>query len=206
MRKGYFTPPVLIILAAIIFAVAILIALNTDLVKRLKKEPSPTPVSSPTLSPSPTTQQSSSTTDEMANWKTYKNALVGFSIKYPANAQLYEAIDSNGVGTVDIRISDDNLRISIAVKDVQAAQLLPSTFKSCSAKGEVSILVIDGIESKKCVRKSSDGSITLIIVDDFTRNGQVIYDIGLTPLQPRDNNLRAAEIFDQILSTFQFID
>src|SRR3990167_1709754 len=52
MKKGYFTPPVLIILAIIIFAVAILIAINTDLVKRIKKEPL---LSS---SPSPTTQQS----------------------------------------------------------------------------------------------------------------------------------------------------
>ena len=62
MRKGYFTPPVLIILAIIIFAVAILIAINTDLVKRIKKEPTPTPITSP----SPTTQQPSPTPDETA--------------------------------------------------------------------------------------------------------------------------------------------
>src|SRR3990167_3570641 len=78
MRKGYFTPPVLIILAIIIFAVAILIAINTDLVKRLKKEPSPIPV------PSPTAQQSSPTSDETANWKTYINQKHGFSLKYPS--------------------------------------------------------------------------------------------------------------------------
>src|SRR3989344_6214609 len=77
MRKGYFTPPVLIILAIIIFAVAILIAINTDLVKRLKNEALPTPVSSPT------TQQPSPTTDETANWETYKNTERGYSIKYP---------------------------------------------------------------------------------------------------------------------------
>src|SRR3989304_8154148 len=47
MRKGYLTPPVLIILALIIFAVAILIAINTDLVKRIKNEPLST--SSPAL-------------------------------------------------------------------------------------------------------------------------------------------------------------
>lgn len=49
MRRGYFTPPVLIILAIIIFVVAILIAINTDLVKRIKNEGPP--VSSPNLSP-----------------------------------------------------------------------------------------------------------------------------------------------------------
>lgn len=76
MRRGYFTPPVLIILAIIIFAVAILIAINTDLVKRLKKAPPPT------SSPSPITQQSSPTPDETANWKTFINTEYGFSFRY----------------------------------------------------------------------------------------------------------------------------
>lgn len=49
MRRGYFTPPVLIILAIIIFAVAILIAINTDLVKRIKKEPLPAIQTPPNL-------------------------------------------------------------------------------------------------------------------------------------------------------------
>ena len=83
MKRGYFTLPVLIILAVIIFAVAILIALNTDLVKRVKNQSNPTPVSSPTLSQSPTTQQPSSTSDETADWKTYANDGHKFTFKYP---------------------------------------------------------------------------------------------------------------------------
>src|SRR3989344_9213570 len=63
MRRGYFTPPVLIILAIIIFAVAILIAINADFVKRIKKESSPAPITSP----SPTTQQPTPTPDDANN-------------------------------------------------------------------------------------------------------------------------------------------
>src|SRR3990170_248678 len=107
MKKGYFTPPVLIILAIIIFAVAIVIAINTDLVKRIQKEPSPTP------SLSPTARQTTPSPDETANWKTYANPKVGFSIKYPPNTTLTESIGENNVGTVDLEIPEINSKISI---------------------------------------------------------------------------------------------
>ena len=87
MRRGYFTPPVLIILAIIIFAVAILIAINTDLVKRSQKEPTPTPVSSPIV------QISISESSETANWKTYINSTHEFSIKYPEELMIKERIN-----------------------------------------------------------------------------------------------------------------
>ena len=82
MRKGYFTPPVLIILAIIIFAVATLIAINTDLVKRINKEPSPT------SSSSPTTQQSSPTPSAIANWEPYANEEIGVGFQHPPEAEL----------------------------------------------------------------------------------------------------------------------
>src|SRR4030043_1152093 len=87
MRRGYLTPPVLIILAIIIFFVAIVLAINTDLLKHIKKEPFPT-----TASPSPTTQQHGLTPDagreptgsaETSNWKAYLGSL--FSFKYPSD-------------------------------------------------------------------------------------------------------------------------
>jgi len=79
MRKGYFTPPVLIILAVIIFAVAILIAINTDLVKRIKNEPLPD------------AEQSIQITDQMADWRTYSNSDVQF--KYPQNYEVRDDIE-----------------------------------------------------------------------------------------------------------------
>ena len=83
MRKGYFTPQVLIILTIIIFAVAILIAINTDLVKRLKKEPPPTPISS--SSPTSDASREPTGSTETANWRTYTNSALRYSFKYPAN-------------------------------------------------------------------------------------------------------------------------
>lgn len=59
-------------------------ALNTDLVKRLKKEPSPTP------SPSPASQQSTPSSDETASWKTYTNYKYKISIMYPADYLITE--------------------------------------------------------------------------------------------------------------------
>jgi len=110
MRKGYFTPPVLIILAIIIFAVAILIAINTDLVKRIKKEPTPTPITSP----SPTTQQPSPTPDETANWKTYKNQVYGFEIKIPPTWHILAEgkIDEYNNGCFEPAGNDDTVGFS----------------------------------------------------------------------------------------------
>ena len=104
MRKGYFTPPVLIILAIIIFAVAILIALNTDLVKRTKKEPSPTPIPSP--SPSSDTGREPTGSAEIAHWKVYTDGSLSFkldaSFKYPPNWYLSDFGEGgpNGVGYI----------------------------------------------------------------------------------------------------------
>jgi len=96
MRRGYFTPPVLIILAIIIFAVAIVIAINADFVKRLKNEPSP--------APSPTTQYSSPTPDETtspsplrtnklflreySDGNRFKNKEVGISLISPKGSRI----------------------------------------------------------------------------------------------------------------------
>ena len=144
--------------------------------------------------------------DETANWKTYENKALGFSIKYPPNAKLTGAIDVGGVGTVDLDLAEINSKITIAVKDRALAEAFPSSFGSCSQKGEVVNVLIGDVEGKRCVRKSADGSTVLIIIDDFTRNGQVIYDMALIKLRPSEQNLEGAKFFDQILSTFKFID
>ena len=43
MRRGYLTPPVLIILALITFGVALTLFLNTNLLKNIKNQPTPSP-------------------------------------------------------------------------------------------------------------------------------------------------------------------
>src|SRR3990167_9737522 len=107
MRRGYFTPPVLIILAIIIFAVAIVIAINADFVKRLKNEPSPTP--------SPTTQRSSPTPAETANWKTYTNTKFNYSTMYPPNWTYKESGGTTFLLPPEAK--NDGNSISIGVRD-----------------------------------------------------------------------------------------
>ena len=83
MKKGYLTPPVLIIVAIIIFAVAILIVINTDLVKRLKSEPSQTPIPSPTPISDAGRELTGST--EIETWRTYTDDENSFQFMYPSD-------------------------------------------------------------------------------------------------------------------------
>src|SRR3990167_8733654 len=74
--RGYLSPPVVIILALIVFAVAATLLFNSRLARNIKDE----------LSPNPPVFQSPSTTikaDDIANLKTYKNEDLGFSLIYP---------------------------------------------------------------------------------------------------------------------------
>lgn len=78
MKKGYLTPPVLIVLALITLFVAAAIFFNTFLLKGLKKEPAPSPT--PSIQPSP-----KSATDETASWKKYRNEKYNFQFLYPSD-------------------------------------------------------------------------------------------------------------------------
>src|SRR3989338_2138316 len=94
-RQGYLTPPVVNILALIIFFVDLTLFLNTKLFKNVKNEPFPSP------SPTPVSTASKSPTDETANWKTYTGNAFGtkFTFQYPPSLTLkFEG--SEGGGTV----------------------------------------------------------------------------------------------------------
>ena len=218
MRRGYFPPPVLIILAIIIFAVAILIAINTDLVKRIKKEPSPTPVSSPTLSPSPTTQQSTPSPNETANpnsiggnWKTYENGNFKFSLKYPDSWMLedsgYEPARGNRVSggqTINIKHSKASSRfeggpnIEIYICEGGCGGSLGEGYiliekKELSISGrEATQLKLGGVDQSK---------VELIETRIQVSFNNQIHWIDIEAF-PNDS----PELVDQILSTFQFID
>lgn len=68
MRKGYLIPQVIIILAFIMFFVALVLYLNSDLIKKAKN--TPTPIPSPIVQEQ---QTASPTPAETANWKAYTN-------------------------------------------------------------------------------------------------------------------------------------
>ena len=259
MRKGYFTPPVLIILAIIIFAVAIVIAINTDLVKRLKKEP-------PTPSPSPTTQQSSpqesldivpcdinadgncnvedlnllnkalgtsrgqkgyipladldydgvinevdkqtllklldqNQSNETANWETYTSRTYNFQLQYPKDWLLeednktenyYDAVAKiiSVEGVVSIRtINGIDIYQNFPVLNVAKREIMDSGFKYTTEETKIGNLTtaITKIEdSKKTIRATIAHP-----------NKNLFVEISYAGDK---------KIFDQILSTFRFLN
>lgn len=188
MRRGYFTPPVLIILAVIIFAVAILIALNTDLVKRLKNEPPSPPVSSPTLSSPPTTQQSSPTPDETANWKTYTNQEWGYSIQYPNDWEAKEYIKPNH--SFEVSKGEDFVGVFVNYEEVSCG----------SAKAQLETVKISEYNGEKisCLNdKTGQLENTMLFFRNINNNSYLV--IG-------DLNYQKSSLVPKILSTFKFIE
>jgi|SRR3989344_4933863 len=224
MRKGYLTPPVLIILAIIIFAVAILIAINTDLVKRTKKEPSPTPVSSSTISPSPTTQQSSPTPAETANWETYQDNVLGYKVKYPQNlkATRIENRDDSigeadliGGASLNLIYNDDKFRpqaseISIWVMDSEGLKLEEWLMKHSSPAPFGSPEIKEFYGYKELGNATIDRLQGIKFTDDvmgFTSTwaavikGNKVYLVGYVYVSDDLD-----KTYNQIISTFQFTD
>src|SRR3989344_2807364 len=76
MKKGYLTPPVIIILGLICFFVGAALFANTKLFPKTKTQP----VSSTSPLPSPSPKSSP---DETTNWKTFKSSRIPLSFKYP---------------------------------------------------------------------------------------------------------------------------
>lgn len=195
MKKGYFTPPVLIILAIIIFAVAILIAINTDLVKRLKKVPSPI------SSPSPTTanieepiKYSEVTNESCAGLKASS-----FTVKCPVNWEIeYSSKGSTFItkdgGVADVVITADNGTIITLHKVCQGC------FEVNVPAKELEIFV-NG-EKKKAFEIYSNDSDAMSWWLTGTDQNYFQFDVNKKP--PPTEKERSEII--QILSTFQFLN
>ena len=202
MRRGYFTPPVLIILAIIIFAVAILIAINTDLVKRIKKEPSSTPAPFP----SSASQQSDSMSDETANWKTYTNINAGYSLNFP-NGWGQEMCPSSFGDPNDSAIYICSEESFGEVEPVfyyiwiDSNQSLPKINEARYHQETINNLTV--YRTKDLPSGSGAESVF------FKGNESSYVEIGFTPYDennPFQDQDRFYKTFGQILSTFQFID
>ena len=82
---------------------------------------------------------------------------------------------------------------------------MPSVFKTQKG-GIISDVIIDSVRTRKLVKTSTDGTKVLIVTDDFTKTGQLIYEVDLMLIKPSEPNKDSQKTFDQILSTFQFLD
>src|SRR3990167_6313611 len=81
MKRGYLTPPIIIILAIITFFVAATIAVNSYFKKTAQNQPSSQSANQSSSFPSPSP-------DETANWKIYTNTKYRFTIKYPNDKEV----------------------------------------------------------------------------------------------------------------------
>jgi|SRR3989344_1252757 len=219
MRRGYFTPPVLIILAIIIFAVAILIAINTDLVKRIKKEPAPI-VQLPT--PLPATQQSSSTPEETADWKTYTNPQEKITFKYPNDweVSLPKGAEDPTLVTINSPIvlesPTEPLRYSLTIiveptKLDNVGDVIDSTIEQIKSDNPN----YPPIKREKTELGNREAELTTDLpsregaIQVFAIYNKNLYQIIFIPYDPEIPEWRSREFkktFDQILSTFQFLD
>ena len=216
MRRGYFTPPVLIILAIIIFAVAILIAINTDLVKRIKNEPLPTPI--PSSSPTSDAGREPNGSAEIANWKTYNDEKHGFLFKYPKDwATEIEACPNNSSDKdpTDLILLDKEFTtecynfllglegpytFAISINETTNFDLNESIIgrEGFVPRGE--FITIGGLKAAKVwpVGQSFYGRIE-IFLNHKGRGIEIVFP-------NTDKQGGYDKIYDEILSTFQFLN
>src|SRR3989344_6063653 len=159
--------------------------------------PKPTP--SPIVSASPTP-----TSDPTANWKTYRNETAGYSLKYPADMLVF----CNYPNTKGLRLwqapfdcpNGNDIFYEIAV-----IENLPGEYKEYKKPSSARQINIDGMKAteKTYVYENTDcplqslGQSTEILIDN---NGYTIQ------IQLLVNSLDKKNLFDQILSTFKFLE
>lgn len=146
----------------------------------------------------PKTATPSAQKDETAGWKTYQNKGLEFTIKYPSDWEISEVV---GVGLGLISFKKNKAEISIGVVDKARIKSF-----SCSPKGEIAKVLIGGLQTSKCAVKSPEGAIAVVTIQDFSKNGELWYEIDFIDPKPYEKNSEKVKIFDQMLSTFKFLD
>jgi hypothetical protein len=206
MRRGYLTPPVIIILALITLFVAATLLFNTFLLKG-EKQPTLTPSVLPT--PSPKT-----ISDETTNWKTYTNDVLKYSLKYPLNWYVYElknypyegypgVIQGNEIiitSSPRFPKDDENQYIGIEIlkiEDVQGRIKTLQEFRYPSGeKDKVEQLSLNGVTAYRVTQLDNDVEWLMP-----NKNGTDGVSVSILSRSVESNEI---DIIDQILSTFQF--
>lgn len=238
MRKGYLTPPVIIILALIVLAVAATLLFNSRLAKNIKNEPSPSPTTSPAAGLS---SETSVQEDETANWKTYTGT--NYQLRYPANWSYIDCssaqyggpcflsedyVSADGDPVNYISTSDQifapmkgTLLTIIKYEAVEGESL------SCSSASSEEYIyckevTVDGIPAIKILSKSNNqvpGGEQIFELLAYVEVNKIPYTLILTypecerQVNPDGSNSsvcnnkdEVSHLFDQILSTFKFLD
>lgn len=196
-RKGFYHPITVLILAAITLSIAVIFFLNSNV---LFKAPEQTQISTPTINSSPKDDLSSeaSAKDETANpdsvganWKTYtkSTAEYRYSLKYPTDWTYSE--NETVTKFYPPGETSEVQSISVSLINYKKHPPLPVYIKYSivrTVKTEMGI-----VEIKK--PELGQGYIAAIEMGDYTAEISTQY-----------LNSKYDQIFDQILSTFQFLN
>lgn len=202
-RRGYLTPPVIIVLAIIVLFVATSLYLNAKI------------FSKPEASPQPTTQTSSTPTsgqsaiNDTANWKTYTGKKLGFTIKYPSEIAIREVLPDGGVEfgkAKDLqkdRLSVNSLSIykrSGAGGDPETALRDSDCPKPCSEETEKTF--INNAVGIKTLGPGYPYEHNYYLVDKNKTKNVIRLSFIPNPADPDSNT----DSFEKMITTFQFID
>lgn len=165
-------------------------------------KPSPVPVatSQTTLSPTPTQDASRepNSSTETANWKTYTNTKLNFSVKYPETWVFKESPEGSDFAPSEnlLSISQSEIfsPIFIFVKSVDNFDLSTQTLDQYQEKA----ITVGGISTKRISGITKQGGqATRRFTGVKMKNNGKTYGI----ITVGDSYI---DIFDQILSTFKF--
>jgi len=185
-KKGYFSPPVVIILALITLTVAVVIYFNRGLILKSKEnQPAPpsanqqSPQVSPKLSPTP---------DETADWEVYRNDKYKFKFSYPEAWQLIETADEEVFG---VHLEKEGISIHFIV-NAPGIGLSGAKFES---------IKVDKVNSSKASIIVDNQVVSIYVFPENKNVGIILDSIG--PTQITQDSIKD---FDQILSTFKFLE
>ncbi|MEA3452776.1 MAG: hypothetical protein U9Q96_00365 [Patescibacteria group bacterium] len=174
---------------------------------------SPNPSPTPTLSPSPT---STPRADEMADWEVYRSDEYGFEVKYPEEWHIAEKRFSIGSCAAHLLFSADkdknyefypwsrNINIEIWYSHESDETIAHSGVMGMITENKNSDLKIDGKQTKEFICGIADQVYDTGIHDEhkfIVRTDNFAYAFwGTVSWDKKDL------IYDEILSTFKFID